>query len=95
MAEVLGIAPESLGARIGQRRPYAPWIVSAATGWPISIGVRRTLWMTAAIRDAHAAALKGYKTSKGTIQFSLNKPLPIPLIKRIVKARVVQHATRK
>jgi uncharacterized protein YdhG (YjbR/CyaY superfamily) len=32
--------------------------------------------------------LTKYKTSKGTIQFSLNEELPIKLIKKIVKFRV-------
>lgn len=37
--------------------------------------------------------LKEYKTSKGTVQFPLNKPLPIALIKRIVKFRVKENTT--
>ncbi len=32
--------------------------------------------------------LKGYETSKGAIQFPKNKPLPVALIKKIVKARM-------
>lgn len=35
--------------------------------------------------------LKNYKTSKGTIQFELDKPLPISLIKKIVKIRVKEN----
>ena len=44
--------------------------------------------MTAAIRAAHAEALKGYKMSTGTIQFPLDRKLPVALIKRLVKAKV-------
>jgi len=35
--------------------------------------------------------LEPYKTGKGTLQFPLNKPLPLDLILRIVKFRVEQN----
>lgn len=38
--------------------------------------------------------LKDYKTSKGTIQFPLDTPLPLDLIKRIVEFRVVENLSR-
>lgn len=37
---------------------------------------------------AFAKDLKKYKTAKGSIQFPLDKPLPIPLIKKITAFRV-------
>ena len=46
--------------------------------------------MTASIRKAHAAALKGYKMSTGTVQFPLDEPLPTALVKRLVKARLAE-----
>ncbi len=40
--------------------------------------------------EAFAQDLSKYKTAKGSIQFPLDKPLPLPLIKKIVKFRVLE-----
>lgn len=41
--------------------------------------------------EQFAKELKGYRTSRGTIQFPSDKPLPDALIKKIVKARVKEN----
>jgi uncharacterized protein YdhG (YjbR/CyaY superfamily) len=50
--------------------------------------------MGANIRRAHAAALEGYKVSTGTIQFPLDRPVPIALVKRLVRARAAEVRSR-
>jgi uncharacterized protein YdhG (YjbR/CyaY superfamily) len=39
--------------------------------------------------------LKNFQTSKGTIRFAPNKPLPSALLKRLVKARIAENERKK
>ena len=43
------------------------------------------------VLDQFAKELEGHQTSKGTIQFPPDKPLPDALIKKIVRARVREN----
>lgn len=36
--------------------------------------------------------LKGFKTSMGAIQFQPDRPLPVSLVRKIVKARIAENA---
>jgi uncharacterized protein YdhG (YjbR/CyaY superfamily) len=38
--------------------------------------------------------LKKYKTSKGTIRFAPDRPLPVALVRKLVKARIAERAGR-
>ena len=38
--------------------------------------------------------VKQFQTSKGTLQFSPNQPLPAALVRKVVKARIAENARR-
>jgi uncharacterized protein YdhG (YjbR/CyaY superfamily) len=51
--------------------------------------------MSGSLIEAFHDELKGYHTSKGTIQFPVDKPLPAALVKKLVKARMAQNELKK
>jgi uncharacterized protein YdhG (YjbR/CyaY superfamily) len=58
--------------------------------WYAAFANHCSLFPTASVIQLFRDELKSFSTSKGTIHFPLDKPLPVQLVKRIVKARVAQ-----
>ena len=49
------------------------------------------LMSTSGAMRARLAALKGYKLGGGSIQFPADKPLPVTLVRTLVKARIAEN----
>jgi len=49
-----------------------------------------SLFPTASVIEAFKDELNGFSTSKGTLHFPLDGPMPLELIKRLVRARVAE-----
>jgi uncharacterized protein YdhG (YjbR/CyaY superfamily) len=43
----------------------------------------------------HADELAGYETTKGTIHFTVDEPLPAALVKKIVKERIAENEAKR
>ena len=63
--------------------------------WFAAFSDHCSLFPTASVIEAFKNELKGFSTSKGTIQFPTDKPLPTALVKKLVKARVEQNESKK
>lgn len=47
--------------------------------------------MSGSMVAAHQKELENYDTSKGTIRFQPAKPLPVALVRKLVKARIAEN----
>jgi uncharacterized protein YdhG (YjbR/CyaY superfamily) len=63
--------------------------------WFAAFSNHCSLFPTASVIEAYKNELKGFSTSKGTIHFPMDKPLPTALVKKLVKARVAQIESKK
>jgi uncharacterized protein YdhG (YjbR/CyaY superfamily) len=63
--------------------------------WFAAFSNHCSLFPTASVIEAFRNDLRGFSTSKGTIQFPTNKPLPIALVKKLVKARVAKNESKR
>lgn len=62
---------------------YAAWKHHVGL-YPIGADIART----------HAAALKPYARSTGTVRFPLDEPLPLALVRQLVQARLAELESR-
>lgn len=63
--------------------------------WYAAFSDHCSLFPTAEIIQQFKGDLQGFSTSKGTIHFPLDKPVPVALIKKLAKARVAKSEGRK
>jgi uncharacterized protein YdhG (YjbR/CyaY superfamily) len=63
--------------------------------WYAGFAKHCSLFPTASIIEEFQSELRGFKLSKGTIQFTAEKPFPAALVKDIVKARLAQMDQKK
>jgi uncharacterized protein YdhG (YjbR/CyaY superfamily) len=63
--------------------------------WFAAFSNHCSLFPTASVIEVFKSELKGFSTSKGTIHFPTDKPLPTALVKKLVKARVAQNESKK
>jgi len=62
--------------------------------WFAAFSKHCSLFPSAAVIRSFNNELKGFYTSKGTVHFPTDKPLPVTLIKKMVKARMAQTGTK-
>ncbi len=63
--------------------------------WFAAFSNHCSLFPTGSVIEQFTDELKTFAVSKGTIHFPLDKPLPVGLIKKIVKARVAQDGMKR
>src|SRR5215813_8808943 len=57
-------------------------------------GARHCAFYPGGVVDAFRSELNDYETSKGTIRFQPDHPLPAGLVKRLIKTRIARTAER-
>jgi uncharacterized protein YdhG (YjbR/CyaY superfamily) len=92
-AAIRSVVPRDATETINYRMPA--FTRNGVLLWYAAFADHCSLFPAGAVVETFKNDLKDFKTSKGTIQFPLDKPLPIGLIKRIVRARVAQHEAKK
>ena len=63
--------------------------------WFAAFSKHCSLFPTRSVIEEFKNELKGFHTSKGTIQFPVDKPLPAALVRKLVKARIAENERKK
>jgi uncharacterized protein YdhG (YjbR/CyaY superfamily) len=92
-AAIRSAAPREATETISYRMPAFRY--KGVLVWFAAFSNHCSFFPTAAVIEAFKNELKGFATSKGTIHFPVDKPLPAALVKKMVKLRVAQNESKK
>ena len=92
-AAIRSVVPPETTETISYRIPAFKY--KGVLVWFAAFSDHCSLFPTAAVIEAFKNELKGFSTSKGTIHFPTDKPLPSALVKKLVKARIAQIERKK
>ena len=92
-AAIRSAVPPEAAETISYRMPAFKY--KGVLVWFAAFSNHCSLFPTASVVQAFKNELKGFSTSKGTIHFPTDKPLPTALVKKLVKARVAQNESKK
>ncbi len=62
--------------------------------WYAAFADHCSVFPGASVLQAFKSELRSYSVSKGTIRFPADKPLPAPLLKKLVKAKIAENESR-
>jgi uncharacterized protein YdhG (YjbR/CyaY superfamily) len=92
-ATIRSVVPRGATETITYRMPAIKY--NGTLLWFAAFSDHCSFFPGAAAIEAFKDELAGYPTSKGTIRFPTDKPLPTSLVKKLVKARVEQMESKK
>jgi uncharacterized protein YdhG (YjbR/CyaY superfamily) len=87
---VVGDAEECISYGVPAFRLHGRFLVAFGAG-----GDHCSFYPGAAPIRTYKDELKAYSTSKGTIRFPANKPLPATLVRKLVKTRIAENTVRR
>lgn len=91
-AAIKQVAPDATES-ISYKMPY--YSCHGQLVWFASMKGYIGLYVRPPIIAEHARELAAYKTTKSAVQFPLEEKLPLPLIKRLVKARLKKNKSAR
>lgn len=92
-AAILSAVPADATEAIGYGMPAIKY--EGTLLWFAAFSNHCSLFPTASVIHKFKKELEGYKTTKGAIHFPLDQPLPAPLVKKLVKARLREKAKNR
>jgi uncharacterized protein YdhG (YjbR/CyaY superfamily) len=87
-AIVRSVVPREASETISYRIPAIRY--KGVLLWFAAFSDHVSLFPTASVIRIFQKDLKTYETSKGTVRFPVSKPLPVTLLKKMIKARLAQ-----